>query len=594
MDVATLLSKAIAAHQGGDLAEAGQLYQKAVTRDPSNIQGNYLLGSVLLLTGKPAQGLKHLEKALRLKPDLVPALVNRATALVRLGRLEEAVASYDQALALKPDNAIGWNARGNALQKLKKLPEALQSTDRAIALKPANAEFHFNRAQILGLLERYTEALTANTKSLSLDQNSARTWCAQGILLHQLARYDEALAMHEKALALDPALLAALNAKGNALRALHRPEEALQIHEQAIAREPVNAQYHLDRAVALLSLGEVEKGIASANRALKLDPKSPDAVYNRSLIRLLAGDFPEAWRDYEARWQSSSFPSKPSPYKAPHWDGTPLNGCSLLVFAEQGIGDIIQFSRFLPWLSHAGGPVRFAAPPSMHWMFAAYAPAVLVESNVEVGNEPDFQIALMTLPARAETTLETIPPPLPLTESLALVAPRQANEKPTKSVRVGLCWSGSQQIVYSFDRFMALATLAPLASLEGVVLVSLREAKDNAREAETLATLGIETLGDAVDRGPDAFIDTAAAILGMDLVITVDTAIGHLAGSLGVPVWLMLKKVPDWRWLQNRSDSPWYPSARLFRQKNRGDWEPVIAEIAEALTNLAAEKASKA
>jgi tetratricopeptide (TPR) repeat protein len=587
-------AEAIADHSAGRLPAAERIYRSLLSDRPFDANILYLLGTLRLQRNDPEEGFKYLTKTVEIAPDFQPAQVNLATVLTHLKQYEEAIQLHDQILRRNPNNPIVWNVRGLALRALGRFKEAAESADRAIGLEPTNAEFQFNRAESYGMLNRFDSALTSVTEALRLRPDWPEAHQVRGAILHQLTRYEEALACHDHALGLSPNLVAALDGKGMALRALHRPDEALVIHEHVLHLQPNRAAAHSNRGVALLSLLRPREAEEAFSEALSLDPNFADAQYNRGLARLQMGDYAGGWSDYEHRWKLKSFPSKPPKLNAPFWDGAPLDNRTLLVFAEQGRGDVIQFSRLLSWATKQGGPVRFSCPPRMIWMFEGVYENLTVESNTVQSVEPDLQIALMSLPHLVGLTLETVPQSDAYIRVNDQLIAHAKSHWHSEKLKVGICWAGSQEMRFSLNRFITLEMLAPLMEVGNLEFISLQEPKTNQELYEDISKLGIKTLPSDADSGLEAFVDTAAAIMAFDLVITVDTAIAHLAGSLGKPVWIMLTYAPDWRWLHARSDSPWYPSARLFRQQKPGDWQSVIAEIAAALADLAAAKANQA
>jgi tetratricopeptide (TPR) repeat protein len=539
-------NRALELHQLGRFDEALVICDRALALRPADPEAHYYRGNALRGLGRPAEAVASYDRALALRPAFAEALNNRGNALQSLDRLDEALASYDQSLALRPEHADTLNSRGAALQRLQRLDEALVSFDRALALRPTYAEALFNR----------------------------------GIVLQELNRLDEALASYDRALVLQPDYPEALNNRGNTLQGMDRPEEALASFDRALALRPEYADALNNRGNVLRTLNRPREALASFDRALNLRPDYPDAHWNSSLACLLLGDFARGWQEYEWRWQVPALRQPVRPFQKPRWQGgEALAGKTIFVYAEQGLGDTIHFCRYARLLAARGARVVLEVQPILKTLLEGLAGVHTLISRGESPPEFAFECPLLSLPLAFGTDLGSIPAePHYLVPDEHRVGAWQARLGVRTGMRVGLVWAGNPTLGNDRTRSVPLQMLTRLA-IPGVQLISLqKELRDGDREL-LAAHPEILHLGDELTD----FADTAALMASLDLVISVDTAAAHLAGALGRPVWILQRFAPDFRWLLDREDSPWYPSARLFRQPRFGDWDSVINRVALAL-----------
>ena len=373
----------------------------------------------------------------------------------------------------------------------------------------------------------------------------------------------------------------------NCLVASRHLEEAEEAFRRALEIHPVYAEAHHNLANLMRHRGRTGMALTHYRAALKAMPMLAEGHYNLGHCLLQLGHFKEGLACYEWRWRTTGFTPRRS--AQPLWDGTPFPGRTLLIDAEQGLGDSLLFMRYIPLARALGGSVTFVCQPALHRLLSG-VPAL--GHVIPAGSDLppfDLHIPLMSLPHRMGTTIETIPAPPPCPPIDAGLRKQWAErlDKGGPGMRVGLAWQGNPKASIDGSRSIPLARLAPLGQLQGIRLISLQ--KENGRDqiAELPGDVRIEDLGPQFDSGPDAFIDTAAVIANLDLVISCDTAITHVAAALGKPVWLLLCTVPDWRWQLGRDDSPWYPTVRLFRQRRHGDWDDVVADVVAEFLNQA-------
>lgn len=449
-------------------------------------------------------------------------------------------------------------------------------------MSPAEIDAALRRAAAHFAANRLDEA---NEVAASLSHDAPKSFHVQhlmGAIAARRGRWEECVAASTAALALHPDHPEALANRGAALRMLGRFDAALADYDRAIAIAPQSAEAHNNRGVALAALNRHAEAIGAYRRALELSPGYNRARFNLSMSELVTGDLANGWRDHEARWTGSEMHRGPRALPWRTWDGREdLEEKRLLLYAEQGLGDTLQFARYATLAARRGARVIL----EVHAPLAALMAGIEgVETVVALGAPlPDFDLhrALMSMPLAFGTTLETIPAQVPY-----IRAPEDRKAawrdrlRDARGARVGLAWSGSRTLRNDANRSIALERLAPLAATGATLVAVQTDIREPDRGA--LERLGVRTFTQELRD----FGDTAALVDALDLVISVDTAAAHLAGAMGKPVWVLLPFSPDWRWLLDREDSPWYPTARLFRQPRIGDWDSVVANVSVALANL--------
>jgi tetratricopeptide (TPR) repeat protein len=545
-----VLQRAVALHRGGMVAQAGELYGQMLDAQPQHFDALHLLGVVRHQQGRNAEALELIGTALAIQPRNAAVLANHGLVLSELGRHVEAIAAYDRALVIEPRNAATLSNRAVALKELGRHAEALTSCDRALAIQPDSADAVNNRGMVLHALERFDEAVACFDKALAVDPGHARAHNNRGAALHPLNRFDEAVASFDRAIALRPAYANAFYNRGRSLKELRCLDEALASYRQATVIDPDYAAAHWDEA----------------------------------LLLLLRGDFTAGWPAYEWRFKDKEVALRPRDFVQPQWRGdAPLQGRTILLHAEQGFGDTIQFARYAPLVAARGAKVVLEVQRPLHALLDGMAGISTMVCRGDALPEFDLHCPLPSLPLAFATTFGSMPAEVPYLHAPAdRVAAWQAR-LPSGMPRVGLAWSGNPRHKNDRDRSLAFAALAPLIAGSGMNFVSLQK---DPRETDAQALRQCTNISDVAAELRN-FADTAAAISLLDLVITVDTSVAHLAGALGKPVWILLPTTVDWRWLLDREDSPWYPTARLFRQTRIGDWDAVIARVGAELTGWA-------
>ena len=511
----------------------------------------------------------------------IEAFFRQGQQLHHAGRLAEAEEVYRQVLLAMPRHAEALHAIGALALQCGNAEAALAMIGQAIGLKPA-ADFQLTRAHALLALHRPEQAAETARIVLRARPQSAAAHQVLGHALSDAGQPEPAIDAYRTALRLQPSLPDIRNNLGMVLRQASRLAEA----EAELRQAPPEPEALVNLSSVQKERGAFAAAEATLRQALRIAPGDPALRYNWSLLMLLLGRTAEAWPGWEERFRAGAIPARG--FTQPQWQGEPLGDRSLLIHTEQGLGDVIQFARYLPAMRapNIGGSVCFEAPPRLIRLLSsnqALPPMIAAEAALP---RIDAVIPLLSLPAR--TSLTPVQPPYLFAE-----ADRVADwgkRVGGKGFRVGINWQGFTGRFDDRGRSIPLARFRTLAEVSGARLISLQKGEGE----EQIATAGfaVETL-DGLDAGGDGFLDTAAVMASLDLVVTSDTSIAHLAGALGCPVWVALRQVPDWRWMLDRADSPWYPTMRLFRQSRDGDWDAVFSAMAEALGSLVSAAAPR-
>jgi Flp pilus assembly protein TadD len=500
------------------------------------------------------------------------------------GRLTEAQRIYIEVLSREPDNAEALHLMGVLAIQGRQPVAAVHLLSKAISREANSAGMYSTRAVAFAALGRFEEALADHDRVIALQPASADAHNLRGDCLHVLQRRDEALASYQRAVELNPDHAAAHLGRADVLNEQGRHEAAAESYAAAVALNPANPIAHFNRGNVLRLLQRVDEAIASYDRAIALKPDFAVAHHNRAFCLLQKGDLDAGFREYEWRRKCPTFDDPRYALERP-WNGEQdLSGKTLFIFPELFLGDMLQFCRFAVTAERRGARVMLAAPASMHELLRSLSPTIELLPEHAVPPGFDYQAALMSLPGAFGATLATLP------VEAAYLRPDPARVERWKAriggegFKIGVVWQGSTlPYALPLQRSYPLAALQHLARLPGVRLISLQKHNGLEQLASLPDGMMVESLGDDFDPGPQAFVDTAAAMACCDLVIAMDTSAAHLAGAIGARTWVALPYVADWRWLIDRSDSPWYPSMRLFRQSTRGDWGAVFARMETAL-----------
>jgi tetratricopeptide (TPR) repeat protein len=665
----------------GKWTEAAAAYQNALRLAPALAAGHFGLANVHKEQGQRAEAIACYRRGLAAAPDHAEALLNLGVLLAEESQLDAAIEQWQHLLRLQPDQAQAQQNLGVALAQQGNYAEAMRSLERALELRPDYAEACCNLANVLCQGSRSTgqgpgargQGEEGRERAVELLLRAARlkpeyvdayhnlasvltelhrwadatVWARQAIRLCQAMRQEtevrsrrpEVSGQHQAPLSTHhapptthhPLAASCYNQLGLALAGQARYAEAEAAYQAALEAKPAYAEAHSNLGNLFQEQGRLPEALAAYDLALVHDPQSASTHWNRALSLLQAGDFAQGWREYEWRWQRPQTP--PRPFREPRWDGTPLQGRTLLIYMEQGLGDMLLFIRFARLAKERGGKVIVECPPMLVELFAR-CPGV---DQVVAEGSPlppfDVQVPLMSLSGLLGTTLETVPADVPylfaedalvqqwgmklqerLGRSLVGQAARATDRTPTQSkdrapaqrgdrapanlsptpdscslpsdsspLTIGIVWQGNPR--HGLDRYRSIPLIefAPLARVPGVQLVSLQQQAGREQLHHLRGRFVVVELLE-----PEcSWSDTAALVQNLDLVIAVDTAVCHLAGGLGKPVWVPLSAVGEWRWLLHRDDSPWYPTMRLFRQKRLGSWRGVFRRMVRVLTSLA-------
>ncbi|HLJ95250.1 MAG TPA: tetratricopeptide repeat protein [Gemmataceae bacterium] len=569
----------------GHFAEAAATFQQLLQLRPAFVELYNDLGVAFAQQGKREEAAASFQRALALKSDYPEAHNNLGIVLAQQGQWDQAIIHYSEALRLRPDYAEAHNNLGIARARQGQLDEAITHYGEALRLRPEYAEAHNNLGLALVEQGNGDAALASYEQALRLQPNYAEAHYNRGLVLAKMEKLDEAIASYHEALRLRPDYAEAYNNLGVALGNKGQLEESVACLREALRLKPDYAEACYNAGLVLVSSGslrvqeqKLKEAIACYQQALRIKPDYALAHKDLAMAWLRLGDFEQGWPEYEWRWQC---PDVPNPtFAHPRWDGTPLAGRTILLHAEQGLGDTLQFIRYAPLVQQTGGKVLAICQPSLFHLLSR-SPGI--DDLLTTGSRlPDFdvQAPLLSLPGIFRTTLATIPAQVPYLFADPQLRDQwqmEMNRRP--GFKIGIAWQGNPAHVQDRRRSLPLAGFEPLTRLERGELYSLQVGPG----VDQLAHVGFPVIDLGSRFNPACFQDAAAAILALDLVITVDSAIAHLAGGMGIPVWVLLPYVPDWRWLLEREDSPWYPTMRLFRQAEREDWDGVIHRVVDAV-----------
>lgn len=543
--------------------------------DPARIQA-------LVTARRHAEAREQCSEYVRLAPHDPNAWLLLASLHAQMGELPQVVDCCRMAIKLQPQNEAAHYNLGVALQGLRLYADAESAYRQTIRLNPGNASALTNMAAVLQELGRPGEALEYAQRAVGLNPASPHAHNNLGLSLKHEGRYEDAILSFQQALRINPHMAEALHNLGLVYLILGRVEDAIEHFRQAVSANPQFADAHCDLGVALQAMGNVAEALLSYDRAIELRPDSTDARWNRSLAWLLTGNFEKGWRDYAWRWRRKECALAAIP--GPRWDGADIRGKRLYVCAEQGLGDTIQFMRYLPQIKERGAYVIFECQAELFTLLQHGKGWDVLIRRGDMVPPYDMHVHLLDLPEIFHTTLQSIPCRIPYVEPVR----RSETDIPLltlheENFRVGIVWAGNPGHNNDRNRSCPLSHFTGLTAIPDVRLFSLQKGE---RSSE-LRAHGLEQKIVDLGRVIDDFSDTATALERLDLLVTVDTSVAHLAGAMGRPVWLLLPFAPDWRWLQHREDSPWYPTMRLFRQKERGDWAGVFERVCAALATLA-------
>jgi tetratricopeptide (TPR) repeat protein len=622
------LQTAIELYNRGDSNASEQLCRTFLETEPESALALHLLGLIAIRQGRTAQALELIGRSLEIDSSDAIALMNYGNVLAELGEFERALLSYESACVADPSSWLVWNAAGAALHRSGNYAEAKQSYQRGLAVAPSEpalltnlalshrAEGQYSeaitffdrasecsptyldavvgRASLLNALELYAEALhglDASGQALSTNRNYKIN---RAIALRGLQRFEDALIECDAALALDQNSPEVWNIRGTILFEAGALDEALICHDEALRLLPDSTDAITSRGAVLLGRGDLAGALAEFDKALALKPDHAQAHWNKSHCLLLMGDFDRGWREYEWR-KKLEIPIEARNYAKPLWTGVQdLRGKTIYLYStEQGLGDTIQFCRYANILRGMGAEVILEVQERIAGLLRGSLSEDV--SVIGAGASPgafDFHSPLLSLPGALKTDAHNIPGDVPYLKAEPGRVQAWADRIGKHGFKVGIAWQGRKGGVNDLGRSPPLAHYQEFSKIPGVRLISLQKNQGTEQLRDLPPGVTVETLGDDLDPAFDAFMDTAAVMESLDLIITSDTSIAHLAGALARPTWVSLRFTPDWRWLLDRTDSPWYPTMRLFRQPTRGDWATVFEDMAFALRDVVQTRAA--
>jgi tetratricopeptide (TPR) repeat protein len=565
--------------QQGRFAEAEAIYRQVLASHPNNPDAMQLLGVLAAQVGKADIAVDLIRRAIAINPRQPMYHCNLGQTYLSVGRADEAVAAFAQAIAIQPDFFQAIVNQGNAYLARGDVDQAISNYRRAIEIDPHVAETYNNLGNALRHKQQMDDAISAYRDAIARTPRLPDAHYNLAIALKDSRRFDEAIAEFQQAIALRPNYPEALNNLGNVYQSVGRLEEAAALFRHAIALRPgfVNARNNL--ANVLHDELKLDDAIASYKQVMEMAPEWALPHYNYSLTLLLLGEFEQGWREHESRRKAPEIEIFIQDFPKPSWDGNDLRGRTVLIHSEQGFGDAIQFARYLPMVAARGGRVIFQCHEELADLFKGFAGADQIIARGQPLPEFDLHLPLLSLPLIFETnSIERIPADVPYLRANPEISQRwRQRVAPLEGTfKVGLVWSGR---THPPGRSVELAALSALAQIAGVSLVSLQFGEASKQADSPPAGMKIASWSDDLRD----FTDTAALIEQIDLLITIDTAAAHLAGAMGKPVWVLVPWKPDWRWLLDRDDSPWYPTMRLYRQPARGDFATPIQRLAADL-----------
>ena len=567
--------------QSGRHLDAQLCCEQALAIDPRHVDSLHLMGLLSLQARQYDHAIEWIARASR-QDTRAEYLVSLGIALTQQGLHGEAFKAFDAAVKITPGDAETWLYHGDVLAKLQRAADAVTSYQQVLKLNPRHADAAFRCSVLLRNLSRIEEALAHFDLCDQLRPNDAVVLEQRGLLLQELKRFEEALDAHLRAYPHKPASPDICNNIGAAMLKLRRYEEALPWFDRALALLPGSIPVLISKAAALAKMLRLDEAFAVYAQAEAIDPGNADIAFLKSELQMLTGDFEAGWIGREARWKTrvtNGYPNLPQPM----WLGDgPIEGKTILVFADEGLGDTIQFARYIPMLAARGARVILWVDDPLSSLLSGLSGVFRLITKSDPLPAFDLHCPICSLPLAFRTRLESIPSdvylPRPAPARVRAWEKRlQSRSGPRRKLRVGLAWSGNPNHWNDHNRSLQLQQLLPLLDLDAA-FVSLQKAPRPDDKAQFEKTEIVDLTAHLTDLS-----ETAGLMSCLDLVITVDTSVAHLAGALGRPTWVLLPYTPDWRWLVGRDDSPWYGSVRLFRQDRRRDYAPVIARVREAL-----------
>ncbi|CAN5207026.1 tetratricopeptide repeat protein [soil metagenome] len=577
--LAAQLSSALAHRRAGRQQDAERVLRQVLDAHTGHSGAAHLLGVMALERDDATAALAWLDIALPGAASLPALHFNRGIALSALSRLDEAKSAYRRCLALDPGMPEAHFNLGNVLAGTGDKQAAIDAYRQALRLRPALADAWRALGKLHASASRWQDAADDFGQLLALAPTDADAWNRRGVALHQLGQVDDALACYERALALLPGSAESWNNRGNALHDLRRVDAAIKAYEQAFVLDPELPEASANMGMLQQETGCFDQARESYRRAQALRPNYAEATRRLAGLDLLQGRFAQGWAGFEQALDDA--PAVGLLGAAPRWRGEPLAGKRILLSEPNGLGDTIQFFRFIPRLVDAGAEVAFFGPASIRHLLCRFEPMLRFVDDAAAAY--DYQAMLWSLPHYLGIGEGDVGMDAPWLLADPTRVARWSHLAEPGAVNIGICWQGNPRRKIDRLRSIPLASFRAVAQVPGVRLVSLQRGAGVEQLDALPEDMNVIVPGAGFDDGADAFADTLALMQRLDLVLSADTAVTHVAAASGRPAWLALAKVPDWRWMLGREDSPWYPTVRLFRQRQLDDWTGVMEQVAAAL-----------
>ena len=543
-----IIDNIILKYQDNKIEEALSLISEIILLEKENPYIYNIRANIYADQDLKAKALINYKKAIKYKSNYSEAYHNCGVIYEQMGNLEEASFNYKNAIKYSANNSEAFYNLGNVQKKLNKLEDALGNYEIAIELNSKFIEAHFNKGNLLREIKKWKESIACFKEVIKLKNDYAEAY-------YNL---------------------------GNVYEELHLFEDALHSYEKAIEYKPRYAQAWANKGVVLEEIEKIDEALISYDKAIELEGNYAPAYHNKALLLLLNGEIKAGFELYEWRWlvKDNNSQQNKRVFSKPLWLGEEeLRNKTILIHSEQGLGDTIQFCRYIPLLKKIGAKVIFKVQsPLKKLMTNLEGVDYLITSNDSVPYY-DFHCPLLSLPLAFKTSLVTIPDNTPYLHISNQILEKWSQYKDDSGFTIAICWQGSAHSRLDYGRSFPVALFKNISQIKGVRLISIQKNYGTEQLENLLPDIRIEKIAEDFDIGENAFLDTAAIMKSVDLIITSDTSLSHLAGALGLPNWLLLKRIPDWRWMLDRSDSPWYPNHKLFRQKKIGDWISVFDEV---------------
>jgi tetratricopeptide (TPR) repeat protein len=581
MNINEAIKSALANYQAGKMQQAENICKDILRNQPNNANALHLLGIIYYQCTNYEAAITQLKKALEYNPDDADVYFNLGNAFVDSNQFENAITCYQNALRLGPNIFEAYMNLGNAFMAKGQIDSAVSVYRKAINLNPRLIDIYDSLAAALRIKEQFDEAISYYQKALQIDSRSWKIYCNLGDTFQEKGQFDEAISYYQKALQVDPHSSDIYNSLGIVFHNKRDYDKAITYYEKCLELNPTFSTATCNMGKALHKKGQLNEAITYFQKTLQLEPYLTDAHWNMSLALLTAGNYKQGWKEYEWRAKLKDYYQRRFP--EPLWNGFDIKGRTILLHTEQGFGDNIMFIRYATLIERLGAKVVVECQKELKLLFRN---ADGITQSIARGEQlPDFDVhcPLLSMPLILGSTLETIPATTPYIriDSVLLKRWRDKICHDSSKLKIGLAWASGIGDLSQAKSF-PLDTLSPLGQHGGIAFYSLQKGRGAEEAKHPPADMHLIDYTAEIE----SFSDTAALIEQLDLVISVDTAVAHLAGALGKPIWTLLPTEPIWQWMLNREDTPWYPTMRLFRQPSPGDWESVIAKVKDELFKI--------